>query len=86
MMNCSDRQEYYAELMDSVVSDAAEPDLRPTVCPRCTGRLTDEEFYGVCTTCQSDLREKFTGEQRVVAVDDYVPKMNVTPNSVAAKE
>ena len=54
-------------------------------CPRC-GLSVHEEFYGPCTTCVDELRTKVRLDKVDVAVADYVPKMNVTPNAVASKE
>jgi hypothetical protein len=54
-------------------------------CPRCSTEVT-EEYYGPCEACRAALRASFAGEARVVEVDAYEPKMNVTPNAVATKE
>ncbi len=54
-------------------------------CPRCQ-RGAVARFYGPCEECRTELRAKFLGEQRDVAVAEYVPKMNVTPNAVALKD
>lgn len=54
-------------------------------CPRC-GSTVDDEFYGPCGTCRTDLRAKFHAEGRIVEVAEYEPKMNVTPNAVALKD
>jgi hypothetical protein len=43
-------------------------------------------FYGLCSVCRDDLRTKFDREGRTIAVADYEPKMNVTPNAVALKD
>jgi len=53
-------------------------------CMRC-GQPEPMRFYGLCDGCRSELRERFSREQRVLEVADYVPKMNVTPNAVALK-
>ena len=42
-------------------------------------------FYGLCTQCRTELREKFTRDARTIEVAEYEPKMNVTPNAVALK-
>jgi len=56
-------------------------------CPRCGDSLSDDEFYGVCTTCSGDLRALFDGVPRSdVSTAEYEPKMNVTPNAVASKD
>ena len=53
-------------------------------CPRCASAV-DEEFYGPCRACRTELRA--TGrEARAVDAGDYEPKMNVTPNAVATKD
>jgi len=54
-------------------------------CPRCTVMVT-ERFYGPCTDCRAVLRDAYVAEARVIALADYVPKMNVTPNAVALKD
>jgi len=54
-------------------------------CPRC-GSSVNEEFYGPCSSCFTDLRAKFQSEGRQVEVAEYEPKMNVTPNAVALKD
>jgi len=54
-------------------------------CPRCHTTV-QEEFYGPCTACRSQLRSTVGAEAREVAVGAYEPKMNVTPNAVALKE
>lgn len=67
-----------------VPPEAPEGDLRFR-CPRCGGE-TSATAYGPCLPCRTDLRARLGGEQRDVAQDDYVPKMNVTPNAVALKD
>ena len=51
-------------------------------CPRCHAAV-HERFYGPCQPCRDILVATLGGEQRDVAVADYEPKMNVTPNNVA---
>ena len=58
------------------------PEAMP--CLRC-GTEAMLRFAGPCPACAQELRAKFQGEARTVAGDDYVPKMNVTPNAVASK-
>lgn len=54
----------------------------PFDCPRC-GSSVEDELYGPCPRCRAELRALFAGEARpTVAVADYEPKMNVTPNAV----
>lgn len=60
-------------------------DLVEITCPRC-GETAQERLYGPCEACRGVLRSTLGGEQRDVATEDYVPKMNVTPNAVASKE
>jgi len=55
------------------------------VCPRCQAAV-DEVLYGPCDTCRTALRDQFRGEGRVIALAEYEPKMNVTPNAVALKD
>ena len=64
------------------MSVAADLDV---TCPRC-GSAVRSRFYGPCESCRSDLRSKYVGLAREVEVEEYVPKMNVTPNAVALKD
>jgi hypothetical protein len=59
--------------------------LLTVTCPRCASTV-EQRFYGPCGTCVDQLHAKFAGEARAVETEDYVPKMNVTPNAVATKE
>lgn len=61
------------------------PDVTTYACPRCEAEVT-EAWYGPCTSCRAQLRTTFAGEAREIAAEDYVPKMNVTPNAVASKD
>ncbi len=54
-------------------------------CPRC-GQEVEARFYGPCDACRDTLRAELVRERRVVAVAEYEPKMNVTPNAVAQKD
>ncbi len=54
-------------------------------CPRC-GAEVQSRFYGPCEPCRTELRAKYLGLGRHVEVEEYVPKMNVTPNAVALKD
>jgi len=54
-------------------------------CPRC-GEPAAARYYGPCDGCRAGLREAVAGEARDVAVAEYEPKMNVTPNAVAVKD
>jgi hypothetical protein len=62
-------------------------DLTPETmeCIRCR-REAPMRFYGLCTDCRGELRQKFDREARAIEVGDYEPKMNVTPNAVALKD
>ena len=64
-----------------------DPDLEPLTytCPRCHLTVA-ARFYGPCDACRDELRAVYAGEARDVAVAEYVPKMNVTPNAVALKD
>ena len=65
-----------------------DPDSFPAEampCLRC-GADTMLRFAGPCAACVHELRSTFRGEARVIEGDDYVPKMHVTPNAVAAKD
>lgn len=61
------------------------PATRAFACPRCAQQV-EEAWYGPCSTCRQDLRATVRGEAHELATDDYVPKMNVTPNAVATKD
>lgn len=67
-----------------VPPEPPEGDLTFT-CPRCGGEATAPS-YAPCPSCRADLRARLGGEQRAVEEEDYVPKMNVTPNAVALKD
>ena len=54
-------------------------------CPRCTTEV-EQRLYGPCANCVAELYAKFPGVARVMDTEDYVPKMNVTPNAVATKD
>jgi len=67
------------------MADTASAEPITLACPRCGNEVT-EAFYGPCTACRAQLRASLGGEAREVATEDYVPKMNVTPNAVATKD
>lgn len=54
-------------------------------CPRCNAQASGR-FYGPCESCRLQLRASLGGDAKDVAVADYEPKMNVTPNAVALKD
>ena len=54
-------------------------------CPRCAQPVR-ERVYGPCEQCREQLRVSVAGTAREIAVEEYTPKMNVTPNAVASKE
>jgi len=54
-------------------------------CPRCR-RSVEQRFYGPCPTCRDELRATVAGESHEREADEFVPKMNVTPNAVALKD
>jgi len=54
-------------------------------CPRCQATVS-ARFYGPCESCRMELRASLGGTAKDVAVADYEPKMNVTPNAVALKD
>ena len=62
--------------------DTFPPEAMP--CLRC-GAETMLRFAGPCPACTAELRATLRGEARAVD-DEYVPKMNVTPNAVALKD
>jgi hypothetical protein len=61
-------------------------DLTPVdmECMRC-GRTEPMRFYGICADCRGQLHDAFARQARTIEVEEYVPKMNVTPNAVALK-
>jgi hypothetical protein len=44
------------------------------------------EFYGPCANCVVELRAGQALNKQDAVLQDYIPKMNVTPNAVASKE
>ena len=66
---------------------SAELDLSPIEmeCVRCGGTAL-MRFRGLCNSCRDELHEKLARDGREVEVEEYVPKMNVTPNAVALKD
>ena len=66
---------------------ATELDLTPLEmdCVRC-GNPALMRFRGLCDTCRDELHAKFARDGREMEVEEYVPKMNVTPNAVALKD
>ncbi len=67
--------------------EPVDVDLTPVEmsCMRC-GRSEPMRFYGLCGSCRGELQERFSRDARAIEVDEYVPKMNVTPNAVAVKD
>ena len=64
----------------------AVPDgLLDSTCPRC-GQDVQVRFYGPCDACRIDLRSLLGTDARAIEIDEYEPKMNVTPNAVASKD
>ena len=61
------------------------PELLDITCPRCRATV-QERFYGPCQACRDELRAALGGDRREIAAAAYEPKMNVTPNAVAAKD
>jgi Zn finger protein HypA/HybF involved in hydrogenase expression len=57
----------------------------PFACPRCHDEV-DDEFYGPCPSCRTQLRAVMAGEAREVEDTRFEPAMHVTPNAVALKE
>ena len=60
-------------------------ELLSITCPRCSAEVS-ARFYGPCDDCRTQLRATLRGEARVIAIAEYEPKMNVTPNAVALKD
>jgi hypothetical protein len=62
-------------------------DLTPIdlACLRCR-RTVPMRFAGLCPACRDELRAKFDVEAREIAVPEYEPKRNVTPNAVATPD
>jgi hypothetical protein len=61
-------------------------DLSPVEmeCIRCR-QVEAMRFYGMCEPCRAELLARFEREGRVIAVPEYEPRTNVTPNAVALK-
>jgi hypothetical protein len=66
---------------------ATDLDLSPLEmdCVRC-GTPALMRFRGLCDACRDELHTKFARDGREMEVEEYVPKMNVTPNAVALKD
>ena len=64
---------------------SADAESLDFTCPRCGATFRDR-FYGPCAACRNQLRATVGGPAHEVAVADYEPKMNVTPNAVALKD
>jgi hypothetical protein len=64
-----------------------DPELHPIdfECLRC-GTVEPMRFRGLCGACRDTLRAAFARGGREIAVAEYEPKMNVTPNAVATKD
>lgn len=69
-------------VMDSY--DAARFPPQDLACPRCDVSA-NMRFSGPCSSCISELQATIRGE-RVHMDAEYVPKVNVTANAVAAKD
>jgi len=54
-------------------------------CIRC-GAVSPMRFRGLCDDCREQVKEGLRRDAREIAVAEYVPKMNVTPNAVALKD
>jgi hypothetical protein len=54
-------------------------------CPRC-GRAVDERLYGPCSNCRGVLRIRYAADARIIELEAYETKMNVTPNAVALRD
>lgn len=54
-------------------------------CVRC-GTTAPMRFRGLCDACRAELRAGARRDARDIAVADYEPKVNVTPNAVALKD
>jgi hypothetical protein len=89
-----DRQRY-VEVMSNLFDDPAlgapEPSRQAPVfdgprCPRCGTDDPDRRFYGPCANCRDALGVTMRLAPREIAVEAYVPKMNVVANHVATKE
>jgi hypothetical protein len=60
-------------------------ELVEMACLRC-GKPALMRFRGPCEACMTELDAKYQGLKRDVEAQEYVPKMNVTPNAVALKD
>ena len=74
---------YRAATMSALGADLTA-DLDFT-CPRCA-RPSRERVYGPCHGCRAQLQASVAGTAREITVEEYTPKINVTPNAVASKE
>jgi hypothetical protein len=69
----------------AVTLNVDDYELVETTCLRC-GAPARQRFRGPCEACVAELHAKYEGEARAVEAQEYVPKMNVTPNAVALKD
>ena len=72
-------------MLSGVTLNVDDYDLLDTTCLRC-GAPARLRFRGPCEQCAAELHAKYLGEARATEGEEYVPKMNVTPNAVALKE
>ncbi len=70
--------------MGSVLTDDV-PEVLDFTCPRCH-LPASQRHYGPCDSCVEALKATQTLNKQDAVVEDYVPKMNVTPNAVATKD
>lgn len=70
---------------EGVTLNVDDYDLVDTTCMRC-GAAVRARFRGPCDACVEALNAKYDGVARDVEAEEYVPKMNVTPNAVALKD
>ncbi len=70
---------------DAAPREALTDELLTFHCPRCEEWVA-EAYYGPCRKCLDQLKAMYAGRARDIEVEDYEPKMNVTPNAVALKD
>ncbi len=70
--------------MGNVLTDDV-PEILDFTCPRCH-LPTSQRYYGPCDRCVEVLKATQTLNKQDAVVEDYIPKMNVTPNAVATKD
>ena len=76
---------WHSGQMAEITTAENTPEVLDYACPRCEAATT-ARFYGPCPACRIQLKAAYADQARDVEVEEYEPKMNVTPNAVATKD